>query len=144
MSQKPDRVAYCPISQSLDVFGDKWSLLIIREMTLFKKNTYGDFLKMEEKIATNILADRLVNLEKAGIITKEVFAGSKSKFLYKLTHKGIDLVPIIIELFSWGNKYFSIHPLLNDLSEKIKADKDKFKRKLTAGLTTELTRYQSE
>ena len=71
MGQKTERVAYCPISQSLDVYGDKWSLLIIREMMLFKRNTYGDFLKMEEKIATNILADRLVNLEQAGIITKQ-------------------------------------------------------------------------
>ncbi len=134
MGQKTERVAYCPISQSLDVYGDKWSLLIIREMMLFKRNTYGDFLKMEEKIATNILADRLVNLEQAGIITKQVNAGSKSKFLYHLTAKGIDLAPVIVELFSWGEKYYTVHPQLNELRAEIKKDKTGFKNKLTKEL----------
>ena len=85
MEVKKKKRSLCPICQSLDVFGDKWSLLIIRDIVLFNKNTYGDFSKMEEGIATNILADRLVTLEKEEILKKEVFVGSKSKFTYKLT-----------------------------------------------------------
>ena len=100
----------CAISQSLDIFGDKWSFLIIRDLAFLDKNTYGDLLKMEESIATNILADRLATLEKAEIITKEIFVGSKSKFKYKLTKKGIDTIPIIVELIIWGAKYGHVFP----------------------------------
>ena len=78
----------CPVCIALDVLGDRWSLLIIRDMMLYRKNTYGEFLKMEENIATNILADRLTSLEQAGIITKEVFVGSKSKFFLQADPKG--------------------------------------------------------
>ena len=95
----------CPISCSLEVFGDKWTLLILRDVMLRGKSSYGEFLKSEEKIATNILADRLNLLEAEGILTKQVSPDNKSKFIYHLTKKGIDLLPIIIELMAWGAKY---------------------------------------
>ncbi len=100
----------CAISQSLEIFGDKWSLLIIRDLVYLGKETYGDLLKMEERIATNVLADRLILLEKEGIVTKEIFVGSKSKFKYKLTQKGIDVYPIIMEMLFWGVKYLDVKP----------------------------------
>ena len=124
----------CPICISLDIFGDKWSFLIIRDMMIYNKNTYGDFLKMEENIATNILADRLVTLEKASIITKEVFAGSKSKFFYKLTQKGIDLLPVAIELINWGGRYYDIKPQLKAVIKEVAKNKDGFIKHLSINL----------
>jgi DNA-binding HxlR family transcriptional regulator len=95
----------CPVSTSLDVLGDKWTLLILRDMVFAGKSTYGQFLLSGEKVATNILADRLAVLESQGILTKAVAADKKSKFTYRLTEKGLDIVPIIVELILWGAKH---------------------------------------
>lgn len=98
----------CPISCSLDIWGDKWSLLIVRDLIFFKERTYSDFLKSDEKIATNILAARLQMLEDNGIISKSEHPESKAKVLYKLTPKGIDLLPLMIEINVWADKYLII------------------------------------
>ncbi len=98
----------CPVSCSLDVWGDKWSLLIIRDLMNAKQCTYGDFLKSPEGIATNILASRLLALEENGLIEKLSHPDSKAKVLYKLTPKGIDLLPILIEIGIWSEKYYDI------------------------------------
>ena len=100
----------CPISCSLDIWGDKWSLLIIRDLMFAKECTYGDFLKSEEKIATNILASRLQSLEDNKLIEKMEHPDSKAKVLYRLTRKGIDLLPIMIEINLWAEKHFSSIP----------------------------------
>ncbi|MBJ6110340.1 helix-turn-helix transcriptional regulator [Hymenobacter sp. BT523] len=92
----------CPVSTSLDVLGDRWTLLILRDMVFAGKSTYGQFLQSAEKIATNVLADRLAVLEAQGLLTKAVAADKKSKFTYRLTEKGVDTIPIIIELVLWG------------------------------------------
>jgi len=112
----------CPISCSLDVFGDKWSLLIIRDVMLRGKLSYSDFLVSEEKIATNILVNRLSVLEAENILTKRVSPTNKSKFIYSLTEKGIDLLPIVIEIMDWGAKYNANCPR-RELGKKIKKDK---------------------
>ena len=98
----------CPVSCSLDVWGDKWSLLIIRDLMSAKQCTYGDFLKSPEGIATNILASRLLALEENGVIEKLSHPDSKAKVLYKLTPKGIDLLPLMIEIGIWSEKYYDI------------------------------------
>ena len=98
----------CPLSCSLDIFGDKWSLLIIRDLLFLKKSTYNDFLKSAESIATNILASRLKALEENGLIEKLEHPDSKAKILYRLTQKGIDLLPILMEVYSWADKYLTI------------------------------------
>ncbi|KFF26396.1 winged helix-turn-helix transcriptional regulator [Chryseobacterium vrystaatense] len=118
----------CPISSSLEIWGDKWSLLIIRDLMLKRECTYGDFLKADEKIATNILASRLQHLVKTGIIAKKDHPDSKLKALYHLTEKGIDLIPLIVEINLWGEKYLSIPEERKKLVEKIKKDKEKFIR----------------
>ena len=100
----------CPLSYSLDIWGDKWSLLIIRDLMFAKECTYGDFLKSAEGIATNILATRLLALEENKIIEKLAHPDSKAKVLYKLTRKGIDLLPIMIEINLWAEKHFSSIP----------------------------------
>ena len=112
----------CPISCSLDVFGDKWSLLIIRDIMLRGKLSYSEFLQSEEKIATNILVNRLSVLEAENILAKKVSPMNKSKFIYSLTKKGVDLLPIVIEIMDWGAKYNANCPR-RELGKKIKKDK---------------------
>jgi DNA-binding HxlR family transcriptional regulator len=116
----------CPVSCSLDIWGDKWSLLIIRDLMLAKQCTYGDFLKAGEGIATNILASRLQSLEENKLIEKLEHPDSKAKVLYKLTRKGIDLLPIIIEINLWAEKYFSIPEDRKAMLKEVKKDKAAF------------------
>lgn len=88
------------------------------------KLSYSEFLKSEEKIATNILANRLNVLETEGILSKQISPENKSKFIYSLTHKGIDLLPIVIEIMDWGAKYNDNSPR-RELGNKIQKDKSK-------------------
>ena len=113
----------CPLSYTLDFLGDKWSLLILRDMMLASKSTYGEFLNSDEKIATNILADRLSMLETYGFITKQVATDKKSKFLYSLTEKGISLVPVMLEISLWGSS-FNPPGLNSPLLNALKQDKE--------------------
>ncbi|EMJ86767.1 transcriptional regulator, HxlR family [Leptospira meyeri serovar Semaranga str. Veldrot Semarang 173] len=129
----------CPISCSLDIWGDKWSLLIIRDLMNHKKCTYGDFLKSGEGIATNILASRLQSLEENGLIEKLDHPESKAKVLYRLTHKGVDLLPILVEIHLWAEKYFDIPKELKDRMRAVKKDKETAIRTLMKDLKKELT-----
>jgi len=126
----------CPLSCSLDVFGDKWSLLIIRDLMFFKKSTYNDFLKSAEGIATNILASRLKALEENGVIEKSEHPDSKAKILYSLTKKGIDLLPMIMEAYIWADKYFTIPADIKATIKEAKKDKGKFIKRVTKELKT--------
>ena len=123
---KSKRRSNCPISSSLEIWGDKWSLLIIRDLMDSKECTYGDFLKSPEGIATNILATRLQNLEENKIIEKLDHPDSKAKVLYKLTRKGIDLIPVMIEISLWAEKYFSIAEDRKAMLKEVKKDKAGF------------------
>ena len=125
----------CPFSLSLDIWGDKWSLLIIRNMMFYNLSTYGDFLRMPERIATNILADRLEKLEKAGLITKEEHPESKVKLLYKLTPMGVDLLPVMTEVGLWADKYFKISEEAKAIVRAAKKDKKEFLRTLSSQLS---------
>ncbi len=114
----------CPISSTLDILGDKWTLLIIRDLMFKGKKTYGEFSQSEEKIATNILADRLLILEKNGIVEKRAFPGNKVKNLYRLTPKGIDLMPALLEIILWGDKYFEIPERTHGFARDIRKNKN--------------------
>lgn len=116
----------CPISSSLDILGDKWSLLIVRDLMLYTNRTYGDFIKSEEKIATNILANRLQILEDNGIIIKLPYPDNKVKWLYKLSPKGVDLIPAVIEIALWGGKYLSNADQYPPFLTQVKKNKTKF------------------
>ncbi|MNY25360.1 HTH-type transcriptional regulator YodB [compost metagenome] len=124
----------CPISSSLDIWGDKWSLLIVRDLMFSKQCTYGDFLKSDEKIATNILASRLQMLETNGIINKQDHPQSKAKVLYKLTQKGIDLLPVMIEINLWAEKYFTLPAERKEILAEVKKDKETFIKEKTIEL----------
>jgi len=102
---KSKRRSDCAINFVLELFGDRWTLLIVRDLIFHDKRHYGEFLQSEEKIATNILADRLALLEQHGIVVKSVDPAHASKLIYSLTPKGIDLLPILVEFTRWGAKY---------------------------------------
>ncbi len=118
----------CPISSALDIIGDKWSLLIIRDMMFAGKKTYSEFSNSSEKIATNILSSRLSMLEELGIINKGKLEGNKKTNIYTLTKKGRELLPIILEIAQWSDANINEHlkdgakPFVN----KFKLDKEAF------------------
>lgn len=95
----------CPVSCSLDLLGDRWSLLVVRDMLLGGKHHFRDFLASEERIATNILTDRLRRLRDAGILTKRPDPRSGRQAVYTLTEKGLALAPVLVELVFWGALY---------------------------------------
>ena len=95
----------CPVSISLEAFGDRWSLLIIRDLMVRGYRTFKEFEQSGEGIATNILADRLRNLQASGIITTEADPVDRRKRNYRLTGKGIDLAPVLLELLVWGARH---------------------------------------
>ena len=105
MKQTHHRRSDCPINFALEMVGDAWSLLIIRDIVYFGKKTYGEFLESDEGIATNILASRLAQLEQKGILVKHRCDADKRKELYALTEKGLDLIPILLEMANWGAKH---------------------------------------
>jgi DNA-binding HxlR family transcriptional regulator len=99
------RRSSCPVSVSLELLGDRWSLLIIRDLMVRGFRTFKDFQGSSEGIATNILADRLRKLEAAGIVSAEGEESDGRKVNYRLTQKGIDLAPVLLELLVWGARY---------------------------------------
>lgn len=124
----------CPISSALDVWGDKWTLLIIRDLMFFGKTSYGDFLSSDEGIATNILADRLDLLEKTGIVIKGADSKKKSKSNYRLTKKGIDLIPVLIEIIKWSAKYGKFPEEVSAMVRMANKDRDGLINRIEASL----------
>jgi DNA-binding HxlR family transcriptional regulator len=105
MKHTRQRRSDCPINFALETFGDPWSLLIIRDIVYFGKRTYGEFLASEERMATNILASRLARLEQQGILVKKFSEKDKRKEEYVLTEKGLDLIPVLVEMANWSAEY---------------------------------------
>lgn len=105
MKHTHQRRSDCPINFALEMFGDPWSLLIIRDIVYFGKKTYGEFLASEEGMATNILASRLAHLEQQGILVKKLSEQDKRKEEYALTEKGLDLIPVLVEMANWSAEH---------------------------------------
>src|SRR3954470_24737184 len=93
--------SHCPVNYALEAFGDKWSLLILRDIVFRGKRTYGEFLKSEEGIATNILASRLETMEREGILKRTADPQDARKDFLILTEKGLDLIPMLFEIILW-------------------------------------------
>lgn len=111
MTTAPNRRrSTCPINASLEVLGDRWSLLIVRDMLFGGARTYRDFLASDEKIATNILANRLARLQQCGIISSQPNPEDGRSLVYRLTPKGLDLVPVLMELSRWGTRHEAGEP----------------------------------
>ncbi|WP_429380870.1 winged helix-turn-helix transcriptional regulator [Mucilaginibacter sp. UYCu711] len=141
--EKSKKRSDCPISCTLDILGDKWSLLIIRDMMFFQKSTYGEFLRSAEGIATNILASRLQGLEENKLIEKLDHPDSKAKVLYTLTQKAIDLLPVIVEIHLWADKYFDNPADLKAIIKDVREDKNEFIKSLTKKLTVQMATAKS-
>jgi DNA-binding HxlR family transcriptional regulator len=94
----------CPINFSLEIVGDAWSLLIVRDIVYFGKHTFGEFHSSDEKIARNILTNRLSKLEQNGILAKRPHRDGR-KDTYTLTEKGLDLIPLLMDAADWGFSY---------------------------------------
>ena len=92
----------CPISSALDLLGDKWSLLVMRDVLLRGKSHYREFLASEEHIATNILADRLSRLEAAGLLERDAGEPRSGKQSYHATARGKDLIPLLLQMMTWS------------------------------------------
>ena len=110
----------CPISYALDFFGDKWSLLVIRDIVFDQKRFFKDFKNSKEKIATNILSDRLKKLEANGVIQSEVYPQNKSQKIYTLTEKGKALIPVLLEMMVWSFEHNNELNVAPTFVEKIK------------------------
>jgi DNA-binding HxlR family transcriptional regulator len=100
-----DRRSGCPISLSLEVFGDRWSLLIVRDLMFKGRKRFADFAGAEEHIASNVLSDRLERLEGAGILTRTPDPADGRKIVYRLTRKGMELAPMLIDMVLWAARH---------------------------------------
>lgn len=106
-TSKEDFRSHCAVNYGVEIFGDRWSLLIIRDIVFAGKKSYGEFLKSEEGIATNVLASRLAFLEEQGILSRKPSPDDKRKDFYTLTEKGLDLIPIVLNIVLWSAKHDS-------------------------------------
>jgi len=127
------RKSDCPIHFALRIFGDAWSLLVIRDLMFKERGSYTDFLRAEEGIATNVLAERLARLEGQGIIVKG--AGR-----YRLTRKGIDLVPVVLEIIAWSARYDPDTAAPRAFVRRLRGDKQGLTAEIRARLEEERRR----
>ena len=104
----------CPVSCILEIIGDKWTLLVVRDL-FFDNHTFKDLQASPEKIPTNILADRLKRLEYSGLIRRELYQERPKRYAYYLTEKGLDLEPVLRSMMVWSNKYIADTIKLEDV-----------------------------
>lgn len=104
---KQDPRSTCPISTALEFVGDRWTLLVVRDLMFAGKRHFREFLQSEEGISTNVLADRLASLVDAGIVTRGGDPTHAQKAVYSLTDKGVDLLPVLVAMSAWTQKH---HP----------------------------------
>jgi DNA-binding HxlR family transcriptional regulator len=104
-TDKKEMRSHCAVNYGVEIFGDRWSLLIVRDIVFAGKKTYGQFLKSEEGIATNVLASRLALLEEQGILARTPSLEDGRKDFYTLTEKGLDLIPIVLNIVQWSAQH---------------------------------------
>jgi DNA-binding HxlR family transcriptional regulator len=103
--KREENKSRCPINFTVEIFGDTWSLLIVRDIAALGKKTFGEFLESKERIGSSVLAERLAHLERKGIISKKPSESDKRKFIYSLTDKGLDVLPILYEFAVYGSMH---------------------------------------
>lgn len=135
--RKIQKRSNCPVSYCLDFIGDKWVLIIIRDILFHKKHSYKSFLESTEGMATNVLGDRLKMLTEKGFINSEVDPSKKSMKIYSITQKGKDLLPIILEMMVWSSKHGSFgddSDRLNKFAKRIEDDRNEILELMYNGL----------
>src|SRR5436190_23660319 len=110
--------SYCPINLSLEIFGDAWTLLVLRDLMFSGKRHFRELLASDEHISSNILADRLARLVEHGLLTKSDDPTHKQKAIYSLTEKGIALLPIVVQIGAWGSHWVPDAKKLDAVSRK--------------------------
>lgn len=120
----PPRRSNCSISYALDYLGDRWTLLVLRDLLFRGKRHFRDFLSSDEKIATNILSSRLKALEAAGMVVRQPDPASARSVLYQPTEKAADLIPALLELTRWSGKYDPQSALPPQFARRITRDRD--------------------
>lgn len=129
--------SYCPINLSLEIFGDAWTLLVLRDMMFAGKRHFRELLESDERISSNILSDRLSRLVDHGLLTKSDDPTHKQKAIYNLTEKGIALLPIIVQIGAWGSKW-------SPDAKKLDAPSRKFLKELQEAGPAEWSRRMDE
>lgn len=130
----------CPIAAVLDVLGDRWTLLIIRDMMFRGFREYGEFLDAGEGISTNILAERLKRLVETGIVVRQDNPADRKRVIYTLSEKGIDLLPAMFDMVEWGTKYFGHCQIPEEYERAVKKDKAGLMRALRQQLRATLNK----
>jgi len=124
----------CPVRFGMSQFGDKWSFLIIRDLMFKGRKYYNEFLEAGEGISTNILANRLADLEHSGIISKRRDSIKRSKYIYSLTEKGIALMPMMLAMIDWAEKYDCQTEVPPEFIRKLRDNPEKLQQELLAQL----------
>ena len=133
----------CPITSALDVLGDRWMLVIVKQMLIEDAMTFKDFVESPEAIATNILTSKLKALEENSVVRKMKLPNNRKTSLYVLTESGLALTPLITELALWSDRYLrELNPAIadNEAIELLKSDKQAFARKLQQDYMDKLKR----
>ena len=128
----------CPIANALDLLGDLWSLLIVRDVVFRGFREFGQFLGADEGISTNILAERLERLQCAGILVRSDHPADGKKYVYRLTEKGVDLIPLLFDLVLWGAKYTPNHAAPAQVLREMRTNPEKMIADLRTALLKEL------
>lgn len=135
---EPCRRSDCPIANALDVLGDRWSLVIVRDLVFRGFREFGQFLGAGEGISTNILTERLDRLRRAGILVRSDHPLDGKKYVYRLTEKGVDLISLLIQLVLWGAKYTPDHAAPPRVLREMRANPEKMIASLRTALLNEL------
>jgi len=120
----PARRSNCPIACALDLLGDKWTLIVLRDLIMARKRYFQELLEGNEGIATNILASRLKLLEAAGLVTRRADPAQVRRVIYAPTEKALDLLPVLIELMRWSMKYNSRSTTPGHLARRLAEDRN--------------------
>jgi len=141
--KKVDLRSDCPINYALEYLGDKWTLLVIRDLVFEGKKFFKDFQNSQEGIATNILSDRLKRLEALGIVSSAIDKKQRRQKIYRLSPKGADLVPILVEIIIWSSKHkdgLNVNPVF---LQKLSADKSGMIKAIQASIgSTQFSAHQ--
>ena len=129
--------SYCPINLSLEIFGDTWTLLVLRDMMFAGKRHFRELLQSDERISSNILADRLARLVEHGLLTKADDPTHKQKAIYSLTEKAIALLPVVVQIGAWGSRWAPD-------AKKLAAPARKFVREIQEGGPRTWTRLMDD
>ena len=121
-----DHRSHCPISFSLDILGDRWTLLVLRDLIFLRKQHFREFLASPEGIASNILTSRLKRLEDWGMMSRRKDPDNARQLIYAPTSKGLDLLPTLVELALWGVRYHPQAEIPRDMLRRMERDRETF------------------